>query len=91
MGLIKMSVKEYCIINVMFHDPGGRGMEWDESRTIIVNKRDFDKINNEIGKKITDGMIIDVESFVKYLDELDDRKFYYYEAVESFVHDVGGT
>jgi hypothetical protein len=85
-----MTIKEYCIISVMFHDPGGRGMEWGESRTIIVNKKDYEKINKEIGERITDGYMIDVESFVSYLDELDDRKLYYYEAVESFVHDVGG-
>jgi hypothetical protein len=89
MRMIEMAVKEYCIINVMFRDPGGRGIEWDESRTIIVNKKDFEKINKEIEERIVIGSIVDVESFVRYLDELDERKFYYYEAVESFVHEVG--
>jgi|WetSurMetagenome_2_1015567.scaffolds.fasta_scaffold681228_1 hypothetical protein len=80
--------KEYCIISLMFHDPGGRGAEWDESRTIIVNRRDFDKINNEIERRINNETLINVEEFIGYLDELDEKGVYYFEVVESFVHDV---
>jgi len=72
----------------MFHDPGGRGAEWDESRTIIVNRRDFDKINNEIERRVNNETLRSVEEFIGYLDELDEKGVYYFEVVESFVHDV---
>lgn len=81
--------KEFCIISLMFHDPGGRGAEWDESSTIIVNRKDFDKINTEVERRINENLLTDVNGFINYLDELDDKKVYYYEVVESFVHDVG--
>jgi len=81
--------KEFCIISLMFHDPGGRGVEWDESRTIIVNRRDFDKTNNEIERRVNDGLLTGVEGFISYLDELDEKGIYYFEVVESFVHEVG--
>jgi len=81
--------KEFCIINLMFHDPGGRGAEWDESTTIIVNRRDFDKINNEIERRVNNETLTGVNDFVNYLDELDEKGVYYFEVVESFVHEVG--
>ena len=80
--------KEFCIISLMFHDPGGRGTEWNESRTIIVNRKDFDKINTEVEKRVNNETLTGIDGFISYLDELDEKGFYYFEVIECFVLDV---
>ena len=80
--------KSLCVINILFHDTGGRGEEWDETTAIIVGAKDFNRINKDIEGRIENGMIKSLPDFEEYLNELDDRGIYYSEIVEFYLHDV---
>jgi len=80
--------KNLCVINILFHDPGGRGEDWDETSAVIVDEKDFDRINKDIEGRIENGMITNVEEFENYLNELDGKGVYYSEIVKFYLHDV---
>lgn len=79
--------KNLCVINILFHDAGGRE-EWDETTAIIVDEKDFDRINKDVEGRVENGMISDVNDFEEYLNELDRKGVYYSEIVKFYLHDV---
>lgn len=79
--------KNLCVINILFHDAGGRE-DWDETTAIIVDEKDFDRINKDIEGRVENGMITCIDDFESYLNELDDKGVYYSEIVKFYLHDV---
>jgi hypothetical protein len=80
-------ISQFCVINLEFHDASGDS-EFGDRMAIIVHAKDFNTINNEIETRIDDDEIVDVDDFLKYLMELDDRGMYYREVQKFYLHDV---